>query len=102
MLWQHSSLQSLLIPFPTPHAFVDLPPRLVALKADDPTFLMTIMITGPVALCVPPFDTLGLPLHFAVCPPASVDFLFPFDPSFGISPVQLRFSSLSLPLAAPS
>ena len=26
-------------PIPTPHAFVDLLPRLVALKADDPTFL---------------------------------------------------------------
>ena len=62
-------------PIPTPHAFVDLLPRLVALKAVDPTFWTTIMITGSVALCVPPFDKLGLPLHFVVCPPASIDFL---------------------------
>ena len=35
-------------PIPAPHAFVDLLPRLVALKAVDPTFWTTIMITGPV------------------------------------------------------
>ena len=68
-LWRHSS------PIPTPHVMGDFLPRLVALKAVDPTFLKTTMITGPVALCVPPFDKLGRPLHFVVGPPALVELL---------------------------
>ena len=68
-LWRHSS------PIPTPHVMGDFLLRLVALKAVDPTFLKTTMITGPVALCVPPFDKLGLSLHFVVGPPVLVEFL---------------------------
>ena len=56
-------------------------------KGDDSTSLTTIMITGPVAVCVLPFDKLGLPLHFVVCLPASVD----FRPSFFF---QLSLSSV--------
>ena len=68
-LWRRSS------PIPTPHVMGDFLPRLVALKAVDTTILKTTMITGPVALCVPPFDKLGLPLHFVVGPPVLVEFL---------------------------
>ena len=53
----------------------DFLPRLVAPKAVDPTFLKTTMITGPVALCVPPFDKLDLSLHFVVGPPVLIEFL---------------------------
>ena len=56
-------------PPPSVHVLVDLLCRLVALKAVDPTSLMTHMITGPVAPCVPPFGKFGPHLHIVVCPP---------------------------------
>ena len=86
---------------PSPPHLVDLLPRLVALKAVDPTFLTTIMITGPVALCAPPFDKLGLPLHFVVCPPASVDFLPPFCLFLWLRTCPTSFLFPPLALAEP-
>ena len=74
---------------------VDLLPRLVALKAVDPTFLTTILITGPVATCVPLFGKLGLQA-FCCLFPASVDYL-PSAPLFGFSPVLPHSSFLLFP-----
>ena len=66
---------------PFPHVLGDLLPRLVALKAADPTFRTTIQITGPVATCVPPFDKLGLHCILLFVPsPLSALLVYPTGP----------------------
>ena len=57
-------------PRPSLYAVDGLSLRQVALKAVDPTYWTTLTITGPVALCAPPFGSLSLLADYP--PPSSL------------------------------